>query len=196
MGHAPRFQCGKVTDHRKRFQCSFFDLIQFVLHTCLRCSHVIASLPAEAISLIQKIASALPRNDIVCTNKNLPSTMGREEDSRGTTQIHYPSIAFWTTHFAPTIIGCPVNAGIAVQTTRDSFTRTAREGTSTDFRRVQFHRLLCTSLAASFSLLSSVTAFMERLACYIELSAKTGRCQERILMGAYIVQRPRLPIPS
>jgi len=43
--------------------------------------------------------------------------MGREEDSRGTTQI-----AHFVRHLAPTNIGFPDNAGIAVQTTRMSFT--------------------------------------------------------------------------
>jgi hypothetical protein len=39
------------------------------------------------------------------------------------------------------------------------FTFTAQEGTSTDFGRAQSQQLLCASLAASASLLSSVTAF-------------------------------------
>ncbi|KXK14210.1 MAG: hypothetical protein UZ14_CFX002001278 [Chloroflexi bacterium OLB14] len=42
---------------------------------------------------------------------------------------------------------------------RFTFTQTAQEGTSTDFGRVQFHHLLCTSLATSVNLLYSVTAF-------------------------------------
>ena len=101
--------------------------------------------------------------------------MGREEDSRGTTQI-----AHFVRHLAPTNIGFPDNAGIAVRTTKHDtwnltpdtlFTRTAREGTSTGFGRVQFHQLLCTSLAASISLLSSVTALMRLL------SAESDFCQ-------------------
>jgi hypothetical protein len=51
------------------------------------------------------------------TNKNLPSTMGREEDSRGTTQISTRRLRL-KAHFAPTNIGFPHNAGIAVQTTK------------------------------------------------------------------------------
>jgi len=55
----------------------------------------------------------------IFTNKNLPSTMGREEEvSRGTTQIHHPATALRTMRFVPTNIGFPDNAGIAVQTTR------------------------------------------------------------------------------
>ena len=46
-------------------------------------------------------------------NKNLPSTLGREEDSRGTTQI-----ARLTCHFVPTKISFPDNAGVAVRTTQ------------------------------------------------------------------------------
>ncbi len=67
--------------------------------------------------------------------------------------------------FVPTVIGFPNNAGIASRTTDvrlftfDVFTREAREGTSTDFGRVQSQQHPCTSLAASASLLSSVTAF-------------------------------------
>lgn len=83
-------------------------------------------------------------------------------------------------HFVPTNIGFPHNAGSAVQTTKRGtynltpdtlFTFTAREGTSTGFGRVQFHQLLCTSLAASVSLLSSVTALMQLL------SAESDFCQ-------------------
>jgi hypothetical protein len=71
-------------------------------------------------------------------------------------------------HFAPTFIGFSNNVENTVQTTkRDTcnltpdtlFTFTAQEGTSTGFGRVQSQRLFCTSLAASASLLSSVTAF-------------------------------------
>jgi len=99
--------------------------------------------------------------------------MGREGDSRGTTQVPRQKAG----HFVLTNISLPCNAGIAVRTTLH-FTQTAREGTSTDFGRVQFHRLLCTSLAASANLLSSVTAFfINGFACYALLSAKTGQCQ-------------------
>ena len=53
----------------------------------------------------------------------------------------------------------PNNAGIASQPTNGNvLTWEAQEGTSTGLCRVQFHRSLCTSLAASASLLSSVTA--------------------------------------
>jgi len=47
--------------------------------------------------------------------------MGREEDSRGTTQIGRRKAA----HFALTIISLPCNAGMAAQTTRWSRIRSA-----------------------------------------------------------------------
>jgi len=77
-----------------------------------------------------------------------------------------PKFVAHATLFAPTNIGFPRNAGIAVSTTQHDtetlhhvFTVTAQEGTSTGFGRAQFHQLLCASLAASTDLLSSVTAF-------------------------------------
>lgn len=114
------------------------------------------------------------------TNKNSRPQWDGRKFTRGTTQIHLPSTTLRTMHFVPTNIGFPDNAGIAVRTTKHDtwnltpdtlFTRTAREGTSTAFGRVQFHQLPCTSLAASVSLLSSVTALMWLL------SAESGFCQ-------------------
>jgi hypothetical protein len=66
-------------------------------------------------------------------------------------------------------------------------TREAQEGTSTDFGRVQFQRFLCTSLAASASLLSSVTAFdlIAVIICGIEglsrLAAKYKKGIDRLV---------------
>jgi hypothetical protein len=48
--------------------------------------------------------------------------MGRERDSRGTTQIDRIGCSKLTILFVPTVIGFPYNAGIAVQTNRRSFT--------------------------------------------------------------------------
>ena len=85
--------------------------------------------------------------------------MGREH-SRGTTQVSYTRRLRLVTLFVL------YNVKKTVCTTQYSeiyfatFTQTAQEGTSTDFCRVQFHQLLCTSLATSASLLSSVTAFL------------------------------------
>jgi hypothetical protein len=61
-----------------------------------------------------------------------------------------------------TNISFSVNVEKTAQTTkRDTlFTFAAREGTSTDFGRVELSAVLPTSLAASVSLLSSVTAFI------------------------------------
>ena len=65
-------------------------------------------------------------------------------------------------HFAPTIIGFPITQGVRPKLlTSIVLTWEAQEGTSTDFGRVQSQQLPCTSLAASASLLSSVTAFYE-----------------------------------
>ena len=78
------------------------------------------------------------------------------------------------THFVPTIIGLPRNAGIAVRTTVISPERLERElqlgSTERTFQQG------CASLAESASLLSSVIAF-DWLACWLELSAKTTACQ-------------------
>jgi hypothetical protein len=68
-------------------------------------------------------------------------------------------------HFAPTFIGFSNNVENTVYATNVKrltfhvFTQTAQEGTSTGFCRAQSQRFLCTSLAASAGLLSSVTAF-------------------------------------
>ena len=64
-----------------------------------------------------------------------------------------------TIHFTPTNIGLPFNAGIAVQTTRvHSLARLKRE-LQLGSDECNFQHVGCISLAASASLLSSVTAF-------------------------------------
>ncbi len=64
-----------------------------------------------------------------------------------------------TIHFVPTNIGLPFNAGIAVQTTRvHSLARLKRE-LQLGSDECNFQLSGCISLAASASLLSSVTAF-------------------------------------
>jgi hypothetical protein len=64
-----------------------------------------------------------------------------------------------TIHFVPTNIGLPFNAGIAVQTTRvHSLARLERE-LQLGLDECNFQHFGCISLAASTSLLSSVTAF-------------------------------------
>jgi len=63
--------------------------------------------------------------------------MGREEDSRGTTQVPRQKAG----RFVLTNISLPSNAGIAVWTTL-CFTQTAREGTSTGFGWMQLSAFL------------------------------------------------------
>jgi hypothetical protein len=58
------------------------------------------------------------------------------------------------------------------------FTQTAQEGTSTDLGRVPLSANSGTSLAASVSLLSSVTAFIG----LTQLSLKLFACQDRIMV--------------
>ena len=82
--------------------------------------------------------------------------MGREGDSRGTTQISRQKVG----HFVPTDISLPYNAGIAVRTTINySHERLERELQLVSFE-CNFQQLRCISLAASASLLSSVNAFL------------------------------------
>ena len=85
--------------------------------------------------------------------------MGREAIKHLAVPPRFPAKAG---HLVLTNISLPCNAGIAVRTTKREtfFTVTAREGTSTDFGRVPFSAFRGTSLAASASLLSSVTAFI------------------------------------
>jgi hypothetical protein len=71
-----------------------------------------------------------------------------------------PKLTACAIHFAPTDIGLPHNAGIAVQTTRfHSLARLKRE-LQLGSDECNFQRNRCTSLAASASLLSSVIAFI------------------------------------
>ena len=87
------------------------------------------------------------------TKTSRPQIMGRE----GEFSRYHPNTICADIH------RLPGNAWVASQTTDvqtcNVLTRETQEGTSTDFGRVQFQRFLCTSLAASASLLSSVTAF-------------------------------------
>ena len=64
--------------------------------------------------------------------------MGRKALKLSAVPPKFP--ALFAGHFALTNISLPCNAGIAVRTTKrvTFFTVTAREGTSTDFGRVQF----------------------------------------------------------
>jgi hypothetical protein len=87
---------------------------------------------------------------------------------RGTTQIHHPERSRWTMHFALTNISLPCNAGIAVRTTEWSGMASRPPGSHERLERelqlisveCNFQLAYCTSLAASASLLSSVTAFI------------------------------------
>jgi hypothetical protein len=86
--------------------------------------------------------------------------MGREAHVRPVVPPKLTVLRCRTIHFVPTNIGLPVNAGIAVQTTRvHSLARLKRELQLVS-GECNFQHVGCISLAASASLLSSVTAFI------------------------------------
>jgi len=85
--------------------------------------------------------------------------MGREALTRPVVPPKLTVLRLRTIHFVPTNIGLPYNAGIAVQTTRvHSLARLKRE-LQLGSDECNFQHFGCISLAASASLLSSVTAF-------------------------------------
>jgi len=85
--------------------------------------------------------------------------MGREALTHPVVPPKLTVLRLRTIHFVPTNIGLPFNAGIAAQTTRfHSLTRLERE-LQLGSHECNFQHIGCLSLAASASLLSSVTAF-------------------------------------
>jgi hypothetical protein len=93
------------------------------------------------------------------SKRKIPSTLGREGNSRGTTQFDL------SVRSIPIKIGLPNNAGNAVRTNVQvhlyahlQFTRKAQEGTSAGCHRMQVSILACISLSAFADLLSSVKA--------------------------------------
>jgi hypothetical protein len=102
----------------------------------------------------------------VITNKNLPSQMGREALTRPVVPPKLTVLQHRTIHFVPTNIDLPFNAGIAAQTIcvvaiycgLRSLARLKRE-LQLGSDECSFQHSGCISLAASASLLSSVTAF-------------------------------------
>ena len=85
------------------------------------------------------------------TKTSRPQWDGRK-DSRGTTQVSRTRRLRLAGRFVLTNISLPRNAGIAVWTTkRDTFfTRTAQEGTSTDFGRVQLSAAWLSHISGGF----------------------------------------------
>ena len=85
--------------------------------------------------------------------------MGREEDSRGTTQVDRIRHLRLAVRFVLTNISLSCNVEITVQTTRKNHSpeRLKRE-LQLPSVECNFQRLCCTSLTASISLLSSIGA--------------------------------------
>ena len=109
--------------------------------------------------------------------------MGREEDSRGTTQISRACLSRPAGHFAPPNIGLPCNAGTAVRTTKRDLPRSSPLQLERELRLVSVERgsqpVPRASLTTFASLLSSVNAFYG-VACWSLLSPKYRQCQGRL----------------
>ena len=92
--------------------------------------------------------------------------MGREGNSRGTTQVSRTRRLRLAGRFVPTNISLPCNAGIAVRTTWAQYIAPllSHERLERELQLVSgecnFQQLRCISLAVSASLLSSVFAFI------------------------------------
>jgi len=81
--------------------------------------------------------------------------------------------------FAPTVIGFPDNAGIAVQTTSNHSPARLKRELQLGYFGCSFQHVRCISLAASASLLSSVTAFelIVVIICENEEMSRLGKCR-------------------